>query len=123
MNHPPCLSCEDSSLVFVFGSNARGEHLGGAAAHAYKHHGARWGQGNGAMVPGVIQSFAIDTMSGFEELKAEVARFLSFARALDRERFFVTKIGCGIAGYTEDQISPLFADAPPNCILPKGWRK
>lgn len=118
MNHPPCLSCADPSLVFVFGSNSDGHHAGGAAAHAVKHHGAIEGKGYGFQG----NSFAIDTMSGLHELKYRVGLFLEAAQINPKERFFVTAIGCGIAGYTEDQISPLFADAPHNCILPDGWR-
>lgn len=68
-NHPPCLSCEDPTLIFVFGSNAWGNHAGGAARHAVEKHGAIEG------VPRGLQgdSYAIDTMSGFDELKREVA--------------------------------------------------
>jgi len=117
--HPPCLSCADPSLVFVFGSNAQGHHMGGAAAHAVAHHGAIEGRGHGLQG----NAYAIDTMSGRPILRLEVAAFLDFAQERPDLRFFVTAIGCGIAGYTPEEISPLFADAPSNCILPKGWNK
>lgn len=115
---PVCLSCEDPTLVFVFGSNARGQHIGGAAHHAHEIHGAEWGEGDGRWG----HSYAIDTMSGLPTLRAAVARFIEYANDNPDQRFFVTPIGCGIAGYTPDQIAPLFADAPTNCILPDGWR-
>ncbi len=67
-------------------------------------------------------SYAIDTMSGLPILRLEVAAFLDFAQERPDLRFFVTAIGCGIAGYTPEEISPLFADTPPNCLLPAGWR-
>ena len=118
MDHPPCLSCADPSLIFVFGSNAQGHHAGRAAHHALEAHGAFWGRGQGLQG----DSYAINTMSGEAVLKLGVAVFVAFAHSRPDMRFFVTAIGCGIAGYAEDQISPLFADAPPNCILPTGWR-
>jgi hypothetical protein len=46
---------------------------------------------------------------------------LTFARNSDCT-FQVTRIGCGLAGYTDAQIAPMFADAPVNCVLPDGWR-
>lgn len=117
--HPPCLSCADPSLVFVFGSNRLGRHGGGAAAHAVRYHGAIPGRGHGRQG----QSYAIDTMTDFETIRREVRSFLEYARASTALRFFVTALGCGIAGYTPEQIAPLFADAPENCLLPEGWRK
>lgn len=115
---PVCLSCEDPTLVFVFGSNARGQHLAGAARHAHDIHGAEWGEGDGHWG----HSYAIDTMSGMPALCAGVSRFLEYANDNPGLRFFVTPIGTGIAGYTLDQIAPLFADAPENCTLPADWR-
>ena len=37
--------------------------------------------------------------------------------------FLVTRIGCGIAGFTDDDISPLFekAHGVENIVLPSGW--
>lgn len=37
-------------------------------------------------------------------------------------RFQVTRIGCGLAGYRDADIAPLFACAPANCHLPAEWR-
>jgi len=116
--HPPCLSCADEGLVFVFGSNSKGIHGAGAALHAREKHGAILGRGHGLQG----MSYAIDTMSGMDLLKLNVAAFLDFAQERQDLRFFVTKVGCGLAGYTEKEIAPLFADAPPNCTLPEGWR-
>lgn len=97
----------DQDEVFVFGSNAQGMHLGGAARTAVKLFGAEMGVGEG--IQG--QSYAIPTMGTFDELKAAVRRFTDLAREWDQTTFYVTKIGCGIAGYTPHQIAPLFADA------------
>ena len=38
-------------------------------------------------------------------------------------QFNVTRIGCGLAGYKDEQIAPFFKDAPLNCYLPIGWRE
>jgi hypothetical protein len=101
--------------IFVFGSNASGSHGAGAARTAYEKFGAVWGQGHGLQG----QSYGIDTMSGFETIEREVARFLEFAGEHPELRFLVTKIGCGIAGYTPAQIAPLFRSVPDNVVLPE----
>ncbi|WP_207570168.1 hypothetical protein [Mycolicibacter kumamotonensis] len=100
--------------VFVFGSTAHGLHDGGAARDAFQKFGAVWGEGHGRHG----QSCAIDTMSGFPTLAAEVDTFLAYARAHPELRFQVTPIGTGIAGYRADQIAPLFADRHENVVLP-----
>jgi hypothetical protein len=104
--------------IFVFGSNASGAHGAGAARTAYEKFGAVWGQGHGLQG----QSYGIDTMSGLATIEQEVATFLQFARDHPELRFLVTKIGCGIAGYTPDQIGPLFTSAPDNVVLPHEFR-
>jgi hypothetical protein len=101
--------------VFVFGSNASGFHGAGAAATAVEKFGAVWGEGHGLHG----QSYAIDTMSGFETIEAEASTFLAFATEHPELTFLVTPIGCGIAGYTPDQIGPLFRDASANVVLPE----
>lgn len=99
--------------IFVFGSNVQGAHGGGAARYAYEHFGAVWGQGVGLFG----QSYAIPTMQGgVETIKPYVDDFLQFAQ-MHRERdFLVTEIGCGIAGFTPEEIAPLFFKAIENDI-------
>lgn len=94
--------------VFVFGSNLRGLHGGGAAATAHRCFGAIWGQGVGLQG----QSYGIPTMhGGVEKIKPYVDEFIAFAKEHKELRFLVTKIGCGIAGFREEEMAPLFADA------------
>jgi hypothetical protein len=100
--------------VFVFGSNADGQHGAGAARLAWEKFGAVWGEGHGLHG----QSYGIDTMSGLPVIEREVAVFLDFAAAHPELRFLVTAIGCGIAGFEPHQIAPLFADSPNNVLLP-----
>ncbi|WP_353082109.1 A1S_2505 family phage non-structural protein [Tessaracoccus lapidicaptus] len=103
--------------VFVFGSNAAGAHGGGAAGFAMDRFGAVWGQGHGPQG----RSYAVDSMSGLDVLAREVADFLAYAAAHPDEVFLVTEIGCGIAGYTPDDVAPLFAGAPRNVALPASF--
>jgi hypothetical protein len=106
--------------VFVFGSNLGGFHAGGAARAALNRFGAVWGQGVGLQG----QSYAIPTMQGgVETIKPYVDEFIQFAQQHPDLTFLVTRIGCGIAGFTDEEIAPLFEDAHlvANIVLPKGW--
>ena len=114
MNTPELITELPQSSIFVFGSNELGLHGGGAAAVAVKKFGAMWGEGEGLHG----QSYAIPTMSGLDDLKAAVGRFLFFAATNRDLTFFVTKIGTGIAGHPVESIAPLFADCSPNVIIP-----
>jgi len=104
--------------IFVFGSNLAGAHGGGAALLAYRKFGAIWGQGVGLQG----QSYGIPTMQGgVETIKPYVDEFIQFAKQHPEYKFLVTKIGCGIAGFTEEEIAPLFNQAIDckNVLLPK----
>ena len=106
--------------IFVFGSNLKGMHGGGAAYIAYRKFGAIMGQGVGLQG----QSYAIPTMQGgVETIKPYVDEFIQFAKANKNLTFLVTRIGCGIAGFTDDEISPLFEKAHDveNIVLPPNW--
>ena len=106
--------------IFVFGSNLAGAHGGGAARLAYNRFGAIWGQGVGLQG----QSYAIPTMQGgVETIKPYVEEFNLFAKQHPEYKFLVTRIGCGIAAFTSDEIAPLFKDAVDveNVILPKDF--
>ena len=106
--------------IFVFGSNLRGMHGGGAALVAYRKFGAVMGQGVGLQG----QSYAIPTMQGgVETIRPYVDEFILFARQNPSLTFLVTRIGCGIAGFRDEEIAPLFAAAHDlqNVVLPPGW--
>ena len=111
----------EANEVFVFGSNFQGRHIGGAARSAKEKFGAVWGIGEGLQG----QSYAIPTMEGSENIKPAVERFTSFARQHQELKFFVTAIGCGIAGYQVEEIAPLFVDAAylQNVYLPVSFWK
>ncbi|HEY3813676.1 MAG TPA: hypothetical protein VGL66_10650 [Caulobacteraceae bacterium] len=106
--------------IFVFGSNLAGRHGKGAAQFALKHRGAVYGQGEGLQgcsygIP--TKDARIKTLP-LEDIAVHVERFLAFARTHPDFHFQVTPIGCGLAGYSPDQIAPMFASAPDNCALP-----
>ena len=95
------------SEIFVFGSNLKGHHYGGAARIARNKFGAIHGQGIG--IQG--QSYAIPTMQGnIDTIKPYVDEFIKFAICHKEMKFLVTKIGCGIAGFKVSEIAPLFYD-------------
>lgn len=103
--------------IFVFGSNLAGFHGGGAARVAHQRFGAVWGQGVGLQG----QSYAIPTMQGgVETIRPYVDEFIVFAKQHPELTFLVTRIGCGIAGFTDEDIAPLFKEAlgADNIILP-----
>lgn len=106
--------------IFVFGSNLGGKHEGGSARHAYDNLGAEWGVGVGR----TGACYAIPTLTeNFECLPLEtianyVKEFLDYAQVHDYLKFRVVAIGCGIAGFTPEEIGPMFKGAPDNCLLP-----
>lgn len=110
--------------IFVFGSNLAGRHGAGAALFARQNHGAIYGrgvgpQGNAYAIP--TKDYQIKTLP-LTAIAPHVKDFIGYARAHPELTFQVTRIGCGLAGYTDGQIAPMFRGAPDNCILPEGWR-
>src|SRR5574344_3158365 len=106
--------------IFVFGSNLSGSHGGGAALLAYQKFGAVWGQGVGLQG----QSYGIPTMQGgTDTIQPYVNQFIDYARTHPTQHFLVTRIGCGIAGFSAEEIAPLFADAADisNISLPQDF--
>lgn len=109
--------------IFVFGSNLAGRHGKGAAAFARRFHGARQGQGKGLQG----HSYGIPTKDEqvrtlpLGKVRAHVAEFLAFARSRPDLRFYVTPVGCGLAGFKRSEIKPLFADMPANCRFAESW--
>lgn len=111
-------------MIFVFGSNLAGRHGKGAALTARKKYNAVYGVGAGR----TGDAYAIPTKDHhlktlpLKLIKLYVDDFLQYAGDSPHLYFNVTKIGCGLAGYKESDIAPMFGDAPKNCILPEGWR-
>lgn len=107
----------EDNEIFVFGSNLDGLHGGGAARIAYQKFGAQWGKGVGMQG----KSYGIPTMhGGVDEIKPYVDEFIEFALSNKEYTFLVTRIGCGIAGFSPNEIAPLFTKAIEieNILLP-----
>lgn len=113
----------DGNNIFVFGSNLKGFHAGGAAKAAKEVWGAELGVGEG--ITG--NSYALPTMDEtlsplpLEVIKQKVEAFIKVARSMPEKTFLITAVGCGIAGYNAQQIAPLFSNTPGNCLLPASW--
>lgn len=109
--------------IFVFGSNLAGKHGKGAALFAKQNYGAIYGQGVGLQG----NSYAIPTKDKslnqlpLKEIEFYVKQFIRFAKEHPEYIFNLTRIGCGLAGYKDSQIAPMFKYAPPNVIKPTGW--
>lgn len=112
--------------VFVFGSNLAGEHRGGAARIAYENFGAEWGVGDGP----TGRCYAIPTtFKNLEDIRPYVQKFIEYALAHPNQRFLLTRVGCGIAGFDDHDMCLLFegcTDYPnvldvPNIAVPKEW--
>ena len=103
--------------IFVFGSNMAGAHGGGAAWFAHKQFGAEWGVGEGL----TGRTYALPTMEGPASLKKAVDNFIACAKKHPELTFLVTAVGCGIAGYTPNEVAPLFKEATSleNVFLPQ----
>jgi len=119
-----------TGMILVFGSNTKGRHGKGAALYAREHCGAIYGQGEGLQG----QSYAIPTKGEaprgqpmpilpLHEIEWHVARFLQFAAEHPELTFKVTAIGTGLAGYTHEEMAPLFARRLPNVFLPTEWQR
>lgn len=109
--------------IFVFGSNLRGIHGAGAAKEALKKFGAELGVGVGLKG----RSYAIPTKGknietlSLKEIRSYIDQFVQFTLDHPEMHFFVTRVGCGLAGYEDRQIAPLFKGAV-NCSFAEQWR-
>lgn len=117
---PDYIQSLNSDEIFVFGSNVLGQHTGGAALYAIEHFGAIDRHAEGLQG----QSYAIPTHGcTFEELKDAVARFTKFVVMHPQNKFMLTAIGCGAAGYSVEQIAPFFRQVYSfgNVYVPKAF--
>ena len=117
----------DEDEIFVFGSNLNGEHIGGAARVAYENFGALWGVGEGM----TGRTYALPTLDKNMECVSSGALYESFKRFIEVVKnnpqftFYLTKVGCGIAGWNLEEIRKIFWDSlgesnvfPHNLIIP-----
>ena len=109
--------------IFVFGSNALGYHTGGASGTARKRFGAVWGQAEG--IQGQSYAIPVDFGKGnvAPDIQPYVDRFVAYAKAHPENHFLVTRVGCGIAGFTDKEMAEHFRDALTmnNISLPRSF--
>lgn len=116
---------DGSRPVFVFGSNLAGRHGKGAAKIANILYGAEYGQGAGYC----RASYAIPTKDSKLQplplwvIEEHVRKFNKEASDAPLLHFHVTRVGCGLAGFKDSEIAPLFKPALPNCSYPKEWEE
>jgi hypothetical protein len=134
-NTPEVISKLESNEVFVFGSNLHGFHYGGAAHTAYRNFGAVWGVAEGLRG----KTYAIPTLDenmekvSEDDLKNSISKFIAFAKNNSKLKFYLTKIGCGIAGWDVNTVKKLFWECidntaelnslPSNIIIPEEFEQ
>jgi hypothetical protein len=117
----------NNNVIFVFGSNESGIHGGGAAKTAFDKYGAIWSKGFG--VQGC--SFAIPTKDwdiqtlSLDDIAFYIRRFWSYTCLKPNFNFHITRIGCGLAGYNDEDIAPMFnyVSWRENCYFDEKWRE
>ncbi len=113
----------DPKWVWVFGSNLAGRHGAGAAKVARVNFNAEYGIGSGP----TGRSYAIPTKDKslkslpLEQVASNIAEFLAYAAQNPDSTFFITRVGCGLAGFEDKDIAPLFVNAPDNCSFAHEW--
>ena len=117
--------------IFVFGSNIQGEHVGGAALFAKSKFKAIDGygfglQGNAYAIPTCVRMWndtkrVTKPFDSVSQIKPFVDAFISDAKHYTDKTFYVTKIGCGIAGFKISEVAELFRPCleMDNVVLPK----
>lgn len=134
----PVDSVDTSNMIFVFGSNEQGKHGGGAAAYALNHKGAEWSVGFGLKG----RSFALPTCSRStsqpnseitpDRFRYYIYCFILFAKMVAageiselpaNTEFQVTRVGTGLAAWSDAVVAPLFAAAPDNCYFDEEWKQ
>ncbi len=120
-NTPNNITTLEPNQIFVFGSNLAGQHIGGAAKVALDSFGAVMGQGEGLQG----QSYAFPTLDegmgkrSLIDMVDSAVRLYDCALQHPHLTFLVTKVGCGIAGYSEEEMRYVFeGERPENVILP-----
>ena len=109
--------------ILIFGSNLSGIHGAGAALTARQDFGAQLGVGVGR----TGNAYALPTKDKnlkvlpLDVIRQHVNDFEQYALAHPELRFIVTRIGCGLAGYEDKDIAPMFKDFPINCFFDMNW--
>lgn len=111
--------------LFVFGSNLSGIHGAGAARAAFEKFDAEWGVGFGKTgrtfaIP--TKDWVIDSLT-LDEIRVFVRQFVKYTHDNLQNRYFVTRVGCGLAGWKDSDIAPMFKGCSTNCSFPEEWKE
>ena len=110
---PERISVLRENEIFVFGSNLLGHHMGGAARTARRVFNAEMGVAEGL----TGQAYALPTLGedmrrvAPEALRASLERLLRFALEHPKLTFYLTEVGCGIAGWPVETVRDLLGEA------------
>ncbi len=116
----------EDNQIFVFGSNLSGIHGAGAAREAYENYGAKWGKAFGFSG----KTFAIPTKDrtvsntlNLNEIRTFINIFIleTFLEENIEKEFFITRVGCGLAGLKDSEVAHIFKDCNVNCNFPEEW--
>lgn len=123
------MAIKTENMIFVFGSNLAGIHGAGAALFAFEERGAKMGMSVGRTgqcyaIPtkGASRAGGVGRTLPLEHVKIFVDEFIEHARERPSQFYQVTRIGCGLAGLRDEDIAPMFADAPENCWFDSAWQ-
>ena len=122
---PELITSLEPNQIIIFGSNVSGIHGAGLAKYCKNNFGAVQGQALG--ITG--QCYAIPTKDTrirtlpLQDIQYYVNIFIAYAYQHRELEFLVTKIGCGLAGYTIEDIAPMFKRVTTNLILPEEFVK
>lgn len=117
---------KESNVIFVFGDNDKGIHGKGAARVALNKFGAIWGKSPNQLVG---NSYGISTKKSphkymsLEKATKNILNFVEFTKEHPELFFFITEVGCHLAGFKESEIAPLFKECGSNCSLSINWKK
>jgi len=116
--------------VFVYGANPEYRHGKGAALTAMHQFGAIYGKPGGLQG----QSYGIVTKElrykthppvTLAQVREGIRRFVAFSQTRPDLVFYVTKIGCGLAGFRVEEIARIFHQEIPepldNVVLPEAF--
>jgi hypothetical protein len=114
--------------VLVFGSNTEGRHGAGLAKLALSF-GAVYGNPKGLQG----NTYAIITKDlskgkrsiSLSNIKNQLLELYKVAKETPTKEFLLTRIGCGLAGYSNQEIGNIVksiqSHKPHNIIVPKDW--
>jgi hypothetical protein len=121
----PNLSLPKGTEIFVFGSNESGIHGAGAARYAKINYGAIMGIGfgfSGTSFAIPTKDFHIETLP-FDTVKKYIRAFIFQADFHPEWNYKVTRIGCGLAGFNDEEISPLFKNCGNHFSFDSFWKE